>query len=707
MSKRLSKISRELNVGISTIATFLNSNGYKCEEDPTESLSEEVIEFIKNNIETYLGDIGTSLLADAKPKKEEKKLLKTIENVPLELKLIEAANKKKKLVERIIGFTNFDWHYTVVKFKGECSQPVKFTLFDEVICELLGIEQMSLSKMGSVLGFDIEHDPAEKHILSNAIKELKKDQMIEGDESVYRLTDLGMQYAANGIKYSTYTRSFELYIDAIAGVKENAKSIFSSLVSEKQSTFKRDNLPNNIEDVKPIAELQAPEIHYPNKNYILQSCTPNGCPEGFVGKVWVVLLENFKTNDYRILIYDEKSGKIIDELSAALSKLENQKQFILEKLIRETASDESPVLPTEELKNADQIVAEQELITKQDEIDQALADNNEDKAEKIKKELLISKRRFNSIEFEIELKRLFDETKGEMWIISPWIKSATFKRLPFFEQYLKKGGRIFVAFSYPEKEGNWNYHNGYVISRTYSEGKEEIMADKKALEKLLELEKKYHNFYIFQLPAFHYKRVWLRQDEFNINYTGSYNILSFFVDQGMQNYRQEEMSKLPWVHEDDEEYQTLLLQFAQKYFNKAIDDLNKLCSEYQEIDKSLLRTLNMYNFSKLKPFLGQGIQTLDDKYEEILLTKEENVKYFRTSYFHTEVLKLLQEAKGLGNALVSFEQKKSVQNKLNTLDNEFPEMNTDPNRTELIAVLSNIKTLKPKTAKSFKNKFKN
>lgn len=254
------------------------------------------------------------------------------------------------------------------------------------------------------------------------------------------------------------------------------------------------------------------------------------------------------------------------------------------------------------------------------------------------------------------------------------------------------------------KRKGWNYHKGYVVSRTNSEGKEEIMADKKALERLLELEEKYHNFYIFQLPAFHYKRVWLRQEEFNINYTGSYNILSFFVDQGMQNYRQEEMSKLDWVREDDEEYQTLLLQFAQKYFNMAIEDLNKL--KDQVIDKSLLKTLNMYNFSKLKPFIGQGIQVLDDKYEEILLTKEENVKYFRTSYFQSEVLKLLKDAKGLENVLVSFEQKKSIQSRLNTLDNEFPEMNTDPNRAELVAELGRIKTTRSKSAKSFKNKFK-
>ncbi|MBR3871832.1 MAG: hypothetical protein IKJ22_03760 [Paludibacteraceae bacterium] len=705
MSKRLSKISRELNIGISTIAEFLNRNGYKCEEDPAENVSEEIVEFIKNNIESYLIETS-SKLDELNPKKEAKKFLSTLDNLPLEIKLIEAASKKKKLVERIVGFTNFDWHYTVVRFQGICSQPIKFTLFDEVICKLLEIEQMSLSKIGKVLGFDIECDPAEKRILLNAINDLRKDQMIEGDESVYCLTDLGKRYVANGVKFSTYTRSFELYIDAIADVRENAKSIFSSLVSEKQSTFIKEKLPNNIEDVKPIAELQAPEIHYPSRNYILQSCKPAGCPEGFIGKVWVVLLENFKTNDYRVLVYDEKSGKIIEELSTALSKLEDQKKNILEKLISETTSDESPILPTDEQKNTVQLVVEQELIEKQDEIDKAIAENNYNKAEEIKRELLVSKRRFNSIEFEIELKHLFDNTKDEMWIISPWIKSATFKRLPFFEEYLKKGGRIFIAFSYPENKDNWNEYKGYVVSRTISKDKEEIMADKRALDKLLELEKKYHNFYILQLPAFHYKRVWLRQEDLKLNYTGSYNILSFFVELGKLNYRQEEMSKLEWLNEDEEEYKKLLLIFAEKYFNVAKEDINKLCSQDKIIDKSFLKTLNMYNFSKLKPFIGQGIQLLDDKYEDIMLTKQENIKNSRIYYYKTEISKLLDDAKNIGNMSVSFEQKKSIQSRLNILDNEFPEMKTNQNRAELLEIISKIKTIGPKPIKSYKKIYK-
>ena len=46
MSKRLSKISRELKIGITAIADFLNKNGYQCEEDPNETINDEIVEFI-------------------------------------------------------------------------------------------------------------------------------------------------------------------------------------------------------------------------------------------------------------------------------------------------------------------------------------------------------------------------------------------------------------------------------------------------------------------------------------------------------------------------------------------------------------------------------------------------------------------------------------------------------------------------------------
>ena len=126
MSKKLSKITRELKIGISAIADFLNKNGYQCEEDPNETISDELVEFVYSNIKSYISETNTSGVV---VKSEQVKSDKTDKvPIPLELKIVDAASKQKKLIERIIGFSDFDWHYTITKFNGVCSQPVNFKL---------------------------------------------------------------------------------------------------------------------------------------------------------------------------------------------------------------------------------------------------------------------------------------------------------------------------------------------------------------------------------------------------------------------------------------------------------------------------------------------------------------------------------------------------------------------------------------------------
>ena len=174
MSKRLSKISRELKIGISAIADFLNKNGYQCEEDPNETISDDIVEFVYSNIKSH---ISGSNLGDIVTKSEQIKSDKTDKvPIPLELKIVDAASKQKKLIERIIGFSDFDWHYTITKFSGICSQPVDFNLFDEAICAILLKGETSAKTIGKILGFDIETDPAEREILISAIHDLKKDE---------------------------------------------------------------------------------------------------------------------------------------------------------------------------------------------------------------------------------------------------------------------------------------------------------------------------------------------------------------------------------------------------------------------------------------------------------------------------------------------------------------------------------------------------
>jgi hypothetical protein len=382
--------------------------------------------------------------------------------------------------------------------------------------------------------------------------------MLEGDESIMWLSDTGIDYARNGVKFSTFTRNFELYFDLIGNTAANVKSVFSKLKSEKTPS-QVSNLPDSLQAIRALAEHQAQEIHFPEKNYLLQSAELISA-DSFKAKVWVILLENFRENTLRALVYDEKQNIVIDSLSEALDKQEDIKKELLEKLVKVDDAIEF----TEEEKQTEQIEIESELIQKQIEIDEAIQTQDVGKIKEIQKEVEAIKRHFNSLEFEVELKRLFDETANDLWIISPWIKNATFKRIPFFEKYLKKGGRIFIAYSEPEEPG-------------------QVMAYDEPLNKLLDLEKRYQNFYLHQLPAFHYKNVWLRkEDGSNLYYTGSYNILSFFVSQGLQKVRQEKMTRMDWNEEVQEEFADVIRQFGLKYANKAIEDFNALCQNPPE-----------------------------------------------------------------------------------------------------------------------------
>jgi hypothetical protein len=650
VKKRLSKIARDFKSNISVVVEFLRVNGYECEEDSEVEFSSELTEFIENNLPAFLSERYKENLKQAPKKKEKSTDTIPKEQVPLELKIIDSASKEKKLIERIIGFTEFDWHYTIAKFKGTCSQPVDFNLFDEVLCDLLLTEQMSAEKIGNILGFDIQKDPAENDILLKAIKDLKADKMLDGDESILWLTDIGIEYAKNGVKFSTFTRDFDLYTDSIGVAKEKVKEVFSNLKSEKQATFNKDSLPRNTEEVKPLAELQAPEIHFPKKNFLLQECTPTGA-EGFSAKVWVVLLENFRDNTMRAIVYDEKQNKVIDALSEALNKQDEIKAELLERLVK--VDDEIEF--TNEEKQQEQVEIEQALIHKQEEIDEAINNQDTTKIKEIEKEIESIKRHFNSLEFEVELKKLFDTTSDTILIQSPWVRDFAFKnRVPFIKDYLRKGGRVYIAFSENESFG----------------GEDMVQEESKKL--LAELDKNL-NFYCCELPAFHYKNVWLvKKDNKNSYYSGSYNILSFFVHQNMKNVRQEKMTRMDWDSELEEQYLDVFKKFGLKYINYAIDDFNILCQNPPaKIDRDYLQKLRKVENTKLSPFKGIGVIEFDSALGLLEETKTENLNHYRKIFFESEIERYKKQVIELSQKPLSPDRKKSLQNEFEKLREEF------------------------------------
>ena len=680
MKKRLSKIARDFKSNISIVVEFLRVNGYECEEDPEVEFSSEVLEFIENNLPAFLFEKNKESQKQTPKQKDKSKDVSSGAQIPLELKIIESASKEKKLIERIVGFTEFEWNYTIAKFKGTCSQPVDFNLFDEVLCDLLLTEQMSAEKIGNILGFDIQKDPAENDILLKAIKDLKADKMLDGDESILWLTDVGIEYAKNGVKFSTFTRDFDLYIDSIGVSKEKVKAIFSNIKSEKTPNFDKDFLPKNIEEVKPIAELQAPEIHFPKKNFLLQECTPVGA-EGFKAKVWVVLLENFRDNTLRAIVYDEKQNKVIDTLSEALDQQDELKSELLERLVKVDDDIEF----TNEEKQKEQVEIEQALIHKQEEIEDAITRQDAVKIKEIEKEVEAIKRHFNSLEFEVELKKLFDTTSDTILIQSPWVRDFAFKnRVPFIKEYLRKGGRVYIAYSENESFG----------------GEDMVQEESKKL--LAELDKNL-NFYCCELPAFHYKNVWLiRKDKENSYYSGSYNILSFFVHQNMKNVRQEKMTRMDWDSELEEQYLEVFKKFGLKYINAAIDDFNILCQNPPaKIDRDYLQKLRKVENTKLSPFKGIGVMEFDSALRLLEETKTENLNHYRKIFFESEIERYKKLVIELSQKPLSPDRKKSVQIEFEKLREEFLDfLDLQINKgTEVTDMINNLKVFIPQHQK--------
>lgn len=676
MKKRLSKIARDFKSNISIVVEFLRVNGYECDEDPEVEFSSEVLEFIENNLPAFLFEKNKESQKQTPKQKDKSKDVSSGAQIPLELKIIESASKEKKLIERIVGFTEFEWNYTIAKFKGTCSQPVDFNLFDEVLCDLLLTEQMSAEKIGNILGFDIQKDPAENDILLKAIKDLKADKMLDGDESILWLTDVGIEYAKNGVKFSTFTRDFDLYIDSIGVSKEKVKAIFSNIKSEKTPNFDKDFLPKNIEEVKPIAELQAPEIHFPKKNFLLQECTPVGA-EGFKAKVWVVLLENFRDNTLRAIVYDEKQNKVIDTLSEALDQQDELKSELLERLVKVDDDIEF----TNEEKQKEQVEIEQVLIHKQEEIEDAITRQDAVKIKEIEKEVEVIKRHFNSLEFEVELKKLFDTTSDTILIQSPWVRDFAFKnRVPFIKEYLRKGGRVYIAYSENESFG----------------GEDMVQEESKKL--LAELDKNL-NFYCCELPAFHYKNVWLiRKDKENSYYSGSYNILSFFVHQNMKNVRQEKMTRMDWDSELEEQYLEVFKRFGLKYINAAIDDFNILCQNPPaKIDRDYLQKLRKVENTKLSPFKGIGVMEFDSALGLLAETKTENLNHYRKIFFESEIERYKKLVIELSQKPLSQDRKKSLQIEFEKLREEFLDfLDLQISKgTEVTDMINNLKVFIP------------
>ncbi len=669
---KLSKFALEQNYSLSELITFLNQNGYSKKEEASEVISEDEIEFVTNNFNSFLNQKDDGY---ENYKKNFFNRVKSQEKIstPVQLKVIEAANKEKLLVERIVGFTDFDWEFVIAKYNGVVSQPVPFTIFDEVICDLLLVENLSKKDIGQILGLNIVDDPAENSIVEKSLQSLREEEIIEGDDNELKLTMTGKEYAENGVKYSYFDRDFSIYYDLTGRNQENPKNELKKLKSEKVQV-KVANLNANLEQIRSFAVYQAPEVHFPDKNYILQSYSLVKA-EKFTAKVWVVFLENFRDSSLRMLVYDENKGQISEQLSTDLNKREDKKKELFERLI--LASDELEI--TDEKKSLKQREEEKVLIQKQTLIDEAINNKDIKGAERLKDEVKKEKIDFNSVEFELELKEIFDTKNDELWFISPWLRYHAIKyRIDYFEKQLQQGAKIFIVYSEPENE-------------------KDNMEDPRAKEMLVGLEKKYRNFYIHQLPKFHYKNVWIRNHEIeNIRYTGSFNILSFYVDKNSKSVRQEQMVKLDWNIETENMHNEFLEKFGIKYIKREVEAFNALQESVPtKITKEFLNKIKTIDHIKLHPFKGVGFENFDATLQVLEEKKSEALNIFGKEVFTKEIAALKVNVDKLYNVRINKTTKKNYVLDFENLVEEFDYLKDEFNDelSELFQKINKLKTI--------------
>lgn len=490
--------------------------------------------------------------------------------------ILSAVYDNKKFIERLIGVTKYDWIFEKVHYHGTCRMPVPFNDFDAVICEVLSVRPMEFLDLGHTIGLYVDENKAAEFLLGQAINELKKREILVCHEPIYKLTEYGMQCLSRHQRPDMVEREFDLIFNATGKSIKNAHKIFKVLPSITTNHNGSVADTYELDKIKDVAAEQVPEIHCMERDNILLKINSKNVTV-YSTELFVAVFHNFRDNSLRALVFDGTIAKPIDALSQALSSDKNELKLVVDKIVQDNINDVNDdkfnLVYNEEHRNFnefDHLSKERQKIDRdlticQQQYDEAIENNESETAAQIQGQIHLNKRYFDALEFEKELFRLFETTNGDIWIVSPWLKKAAEHLIPLIENYIKKGGRVFVCYSKPE---NW-----------YDQ-----MADEKVLQCFTQLDNQYSNFYIAQSERpFHVKHLFLRNIERPVHYTGSYNILSFSAShydsyrerEIEDNYliRQETMIKLNWTDETENAFYQYHNIFASYYLKKAEKEL--------------------------------------------------------------------------------------------------------------------------------------
>lgn len=496
---------------------------------------------------------------------------------PIGTRIAKAVFEEKKISERIFGYISYDINFVKATYDGKTQRPAKITSLEKGIVGILLIDETSsFEKIGLILGLDVVNDKAEQSILRTAIETLRGFNAIEGDDSCMALTDAGRMYAERGERPDTYTKSFDIYIDKSHLSWLNIKNCIGDYLSKiNEVNTPCDDLNLSLEQIKQYAECQAQDVHFPQNRYILESAIWKEGHEASY-KVYVCFVQSIASSEeVRALVFDENSNALNPIMSEQINSnpellaelLENCIKFECE-IDKETIVLEGDAVETAKSEISEDIKeAEKQLVLEEENAHKAsLSDTSADSSQPTNttndKERLHKKALYDSLSFELELHKIFNEDDpDEVWLISPWIRKGAFMhdRGPLIENFLKdENKRVFIAYSEPALN---------------NDGKP--MMDEEVEPGIKLLDEQYPNFFYVQLPEFHLKNVIEVKGDQKILFSGSFNVLSFSVSEEQKHVRREEMT-LAHHTVAKNKYADFQLEFAEIYATRIQKEIENI-----------------------------------------------------------------------------------------------------------------------------------
>lgn len=511
-------------------------------------------------------------------------------------RIAKAVFEAKKISERIFGYISYDIHFVKATYAGKTQRPAKITSIEKGIVGILLVDETaSFEKIGLILGLDVVNDKAEQAILRSAIETLRGFNAIEGDDSCLALTDAGRNYADKGERPDTYSKTFDIYVDKNHSTWYNIKNCIGEYTTKiEEINTPCDDLKLTLDQIKNYAEYQAQDVHFPQNRYLLENALWSEGHEASY-KVYVCFVQSVASSDeVRAFVYDENSNNLNQLMAEAINSNQELMAELLENCIKlECESDEETVILegndvevakseiSEDIKEAEKHLVKEEEESTQIPIETS-PDNKavENDHKSLEKDRLHKKALYDSLSFEIELQKIFNEDDpDEIWLISPWIRKSAFihDRGPLIENFLKDDSkRVFIAYSEPASN---------------NDGKP--MMDEEVEPGIKLLAEQYPNFFYVQLPEFHLKNVIEVKGDQKILFSGSFNVLSFSVSEQQKHVRREEMT-LAHHTVAKNKYADFQLEFAQIY-------AERIKKEIEVLDSS---SISNYKNERLEYFSG-------------------------------------------------------------------------------------------------------